>query len=136
MPDKPETTAQNEDHLPSESLEVPRPATYVPPEVRPASSDTLITAMAQNGVPRPPPPKPLLNDEPVLETGTVDVISTVQQVPQPESAKPEAPAIRNSASEAEKVKKRQNVLNRVFWSLVMIGIFIGMLPVSSSRRYD
>jgi hypothetical protein len=51
-----------------------------------------VTATVQNGVPRPPPPKPLANDEPVLGTGTVNVISTVKQVPLPESAKPEAPA--------------------------------------------
>ena len=123
-PDEPvallEETTGDEDRA-SEVLEIPRPATYVPAEVQPDIATT-----AQSGVPGSPP-RPVANDEPVLGTGTVNVTSTVKQLPLPGSAtKFEAPADENSASEAEKVKKRQNVLNRVFWSLVMIGGFIGM----------
>lgn len=123
-----ETVGEHEDR-PSELQEMPRLANYVPADVPPVS----VTATIQNGVP-PPSPNPPANDEAVLGTGIVNVISTVKQVPLPESAtKIEAPADRNSPSEAEKVKKRQNVLNRVFWSLVMIGGFIGMFPVSSGQ---
>jgi hypothetical protein len=52
----------------------------------------------------------------------VDVISG-KRVPQPESV---ANVASKSPLEAEKVKKRQNFLNRVVYSLVMIGGFIGM----------
>lgn len=121
----------NHEDQPSEALEIPRLANNVPAEVPPASSNISVTATVQNGVP-PPPPDPPAIDEPVLGTGIINVISTVKQVPLPKSAtKSEAPADKNSPSEAEKVKKRQNVLNRVFWSLVMIGGFIGMFSVSS-----
>lgn len=135
------TTGQDEDRLPSEFLEIPRPVppvTYVPAEVPAAASSdlTAVTETALNGVPHPPPPEFLVKDNPDPRTGTVDVISTVKQVPEPQSATNVASSSnKNSPSEADKVKKRQNVLNRVVWSLVMIGGFIGVFPVSTSRRY-
>jgi phosphatidate cytidylyltransferase len=137
-PDEPvalleETTSENEDR-PSEDLEILRPATSVPAEVQP---DISVTATPQNDVPRPPPPRPVANNEQIRGIETSDMISTVEQLPLLGSAtEVEAPAGKNSAMEAEKVKKRQNVLNRVFWSLVMIGGFIGMFPISSTGRHD
>jgi phosphatidate cytidylyltransferase len=119
------TTGQNEDRLPSEPLEIPRPVppiTYVPAEV---PADCTVTATSLNGVPLPPPPEPLDNAGPAVGTGAVDVVDVIsgKRVPQPESV---ANVASKSPLEAEKVKKRQNFLNRVVYSLVMIGGFIGM----------
>jgi phosphatidate cytidylyltransferase len=120
------TTGQNEDRLPSEPLEIPRPVppiTYVPAEV---PADCTVTATSLNGVPLPPPPEPLDNAGPAVGTGAVDVVDVIsgKRVPQPESV---ANVASKSPLEAEKVKKRQNFLNRVVYSLVMIGGFIALL---------
>lgn len=119
----------NEDQLPSTSLDIPLPVPHVPADVPAASAPsdtTALSAVPLNSIPRPPP-EPRVNNGPVLRTGATDVISTI---PRPESvAKIESSANKGSSSEAEKVKKRQNVLNRVVYSLVMIGVFIGTFPV-------
>lgn len=130
-----EPTSESEDQFPSTLPDIPRPVPpipHVPADVPSAaaaavSSDTTaLSTMPLTGVSRPPL-EPRVNNEPVLSTDATDVISTI---PRPESvAKIEPSANKGSSSETEIVKKRQNVLNRVVYSLVMIGVFIGGYPV-------
>lgn len=89
--------------------------------------DRSATPMVLNGPPHPPlTPEPFFKEKPSIETESAPAAETKQEVKSETLPKFSDPAA--VALQAEKAKKRQNILTRTLWSLVMIGGFIGMFP--------
>ena len=76
--------------------------------------------MVLNGTPHPPLPDPPAREDSIIKTN-VSPAPEVKQQPQTGSNEIQ----KSTEAEKDKAKKRQNVLNRIFWSLVMIGVFVG-----------
>lgn len=99
-----------------------RPAVPAPEQrvaTQPAAPPKIVNVEPEPIKPLPPPPKP-------VEQLAKKAIEQVQPETKPGAAQQLPP------NEAEQVKKRQNVLTRTLWSLIMIVGFIGAhLAVSS-----
>jgi phosphatidate cytidylyltransferase len=110
----------------SEPSQIPQP-TFTPDVPVPAvavSSDSFSVSapMVLKGTPHPPLPDPPARQDPIVITN-VSPAPEVEQQPQTGSAVHEIQ--KSTEAEKDKAKKRQNVLNRILWSLVMIGVFVG-----------
>lgn len=112
---------------PSQFSQPVSPTTVIPVEVpiAAASSDSVSTSapMALNGTSHQPPPEP-----PAEEDYNVKIESAPPPAQSAEQPPPTGIQMSNDSAK-EKAQKRQNVLNRILWSLVMIGVFVGELLI-------
>jgi phosphatidate cytidylyltransferase len=132
VPDSPETKPAAS--LQEEIIDITSapPTAALPQESVPAKIDDVEDIASTGPAPAPPPKD--INYEPVEEvTAAPPPPPAVVELPKEaksviEPAKGSAPAPL-PAADAEKAKKRQNVLTRTIWTLIMIGGFIGMSSV-------
>jgi len=98
------------------------------PEVK---TNGAATAPVTASLPPPPPPVPVVVSEPTPQLNTTHSIPEVEVERKPivptEVNGPTVVEKSASAPDSEKVKKRQNALNRIVWTFIMIGGFIGLL---------